>query len=183
MIKFAREPIWRLRRQLTAAEVPANVADWLFDSGSLTSRIIAACPGRFHVQVVSQGWQVPMRNEVSRLGMRRGRLALVRQVYLFCDDTPWVFARTVIPRATLRGKQKYLARLGNKPLGAALFADPSMQRAELEVTRLSRAQSLLSAIDTNPFDSTTCIWGRRSVFYVGHKPLLVAEFFLPPLAA
>ncbi len=179
MSHFSREPRWRFQHQVRKTEIPSNITHWLFDSGSLTSRIIAACPGRFRVEVVSQGWQLPMRNEVLRLKMRRGRLALVRQVYLYCDDTPWVFARTVIPRTTLTGRRKYLRRLGNKPLGAALFADPSMHRAKLEVACFSNRDGLSDMNFRHRSARDDCVWGRRSVFYVGGKPLLVAEIFLP----
>ena len=181
MLTYSTEPVWRRKSQLRKALIPNTVADWLFDSGSLTGRIVEACDGRFRVEVLQQGWQVPMRNESQRLGIRNGRIALVREVYLYCNDTPWVFARTVIPRSTLTGTQRYLAHLGNKPLGAALFSDPSMERDELEVSCLAAGQSLFATATQKMRDIPACIWGRRSIFRVGDKPLLVAEIFLPTL--
>ncbi len=173
-------PRWRPRRRLVGHVVPDDIARWLFDAGSLTSRLIAHCDGRFRVRVLSQGWQRPRRDEAQRLGMRVGHMALVREVLLYCDDTPLVFARSVIPRRTLTGRQKYLAALGNRPLGAALFAEPGMRRDELEVACLrgaARIYPALAELDTGDM----CVWGRRSVFYVGGKPLLVAEMFLQSL--
>ena len=181
MASFSTEPVWRQRSQLRKGQVSGTVANWLFDSGSLTSRIINNCSGRFRVEVVTQGWQVPMQNESQRLGIRRGGIALIREVYLYCDETPWVFARTVIPRSTLKGRQRYLAHLGNKPLGAALFSDPSMQRDELEVTCLGAEQGLFGSATRRVETRSACIWGRRSIFRVGNRPLLVAEIFLPDL--
>ena len=175
-------PRWLPKHRLIGHPVPARVAPWLFDSGSLTSRLIAHCAGRFHVRVLSQGWQRPTREETRRLGMRAGRVALVREVLLYCDETPLVFARSVIPRRTLTGRQKYLGALGNRPLGAALFSDPSMRRDELEVACLRGAVALYPALGSVDI-SGECVWGRRSVFRVGGKPLLVAEMFLPRLLA
>lgn len=175
-------PRWRPRRRLVGHVVADDIARWLFDPGSLTSRLIDHCAGRFYVRVLSQGWQRPRRDEAQRLGMRIGHMALVREVLLYCDDTPLVFARSVIPRTTLTGRQKFLATLGNRPLGAALFSDPAMRRDELEVSCLRAPAAVypaLAELDTGHM----CVWGRRSVFYMGGKPLLVAEMFLPSLYA
>lgn len=179
--QHAFEPIWRAERYLFSGQVPEHIGWWLFDENSLTARIIAACSGQFRVEVISQGWQRPMLNEEQCLKIRASRHALVRQVYLYCNDVPWVFARTVIPRATLRGKEKHLAHLQNKPLGAVLFAEPTMRRSEVEVAEIKPGQRLFhtatARLNTNP----SSIWGRRSVFYLHDKPLLVSEIFLPDI--
>jgi len=92
-----------------------------------------------------------------------------------------VFARTIIPHATLTGEEKHLGHLQNKPLGAVLFAEPTMRRSEVEVAEIKPGQRLYhtatSRLSTNP----KSIWGRRSVFYLHHKPLLVSEIFLPAI--
>ena len=177
--QHAFEPIWRAERYLFAGQVPADIAWWLFDSGSLTARLIQACQGQFRVEVISQGWQRPMLNEEQCLKIRDGRHALVRQVYLYCNDTPWVFARTIIPRATLTGEEKHLAHLQNKPLGAVLFAEPTMRRSEVEVAEIKPGQRLYHTATTRLSVNPKSIWGRRSVFYLHDKPLLVSEIFLP----
>lgn len=172
-------PRWFTRQHRYMQHVPEGIAAWLFDEGSLTARLIAACPGRFQVRVLSLGWQRPFANEARRLRMRLHYRALIRQVYLYCDDTPWVYARTVIPHKTLTGKQRFLAHLGNRPLGAALFADPYMRRDELEVAHLLPRHSLYNSAVQGLAARPESIWGRRSVFYLSDKPLLVNEIFLP----
>ena len=102
---------------------------------------------------------------------------MIREVRLCCGDVGWVYARTVIPFSTLTGAQRLYANLGTRPLGAMLFADRTMQRDEVMVTELSEKE--LPASLTLPRDSH--VWGRRSVFRVGGKPLLVSEYFLPAL--
>ena len=104
--------------------------------------------------------------------------ALVRQVVLCCNEQPLVYARTVIPVTTIQGAQRRYANMGNRPLGAMLFADRTMQREAVEV-------AILPATDVaNQYTSSNePIWGRRSVFRVSGKPLLVSEYFLPELLA
>ncbi len=177
--QHAFEPIWRAERYLFSGKVPDDLAPWLFDATSLTARIIAACSGPFRVEVISQAWQRPMLNERQCLKICSGRNALVRQVYLYCNDIPWVFARTVIPRTTLSGQEKHLSHLQNKPLGAVLFAEPTMRRSEIEVAEICQGQRLFHTATARLDYDPEAIWGRRSVFYLHNKPLLVSEIFLP----
>ena len=98
-----------------------GMEDWLLDRGSLTSRLVKASEGAFRVRVVHQGWGRPLYSESQLLNTRRAETALVREVELLGHDTPWVFARTLIPASSLRGSARRLANLGEKPLGAVLF--------------------------------------------------------------
>jgi chorismate--pyruvate lyase len=90
-----------------------------------------------------------------------------------------VFARTVIPRATLTGPRRRLTRLKTRPLGAVLFADPSMQRGPVEIARLTPRDKLYPVALRHLGRQPPEIWGRRSLFTLGGKPLLVSEIFLP----
>jgi len=175
------EPCWRVHNRVPYRSVPAEVLEWLLDPTSLTQRLQDACRGQFSVQLLEQGWARPMRNESLALGVRRWNYGLVRQVKLLCDDQPWVFARTVIPHSTFSGKQRRLAHLGNKPLGAMLFADNSMHRGELEIAAIVPGQRLFDLATSGLRNKPDMIWGRRSVFYLSGKPLLVSEIFLPGL--
>lgn len=113
--------------------------------------------------------------------MRRTAACLVREVELLCDEQPWVFARTLIPATSLVGGARRLARLGSKPLGAVLFADPSTKRAAMELARLTRRDPLFAAaVDHLPLRPGQ-LWGRRTLFWYAGKPLLVNEIFLPTI--
>ena len=170
--------IWKRRTQCLHVR-PSHVAsDWLFDSGSLTARLIAACDGKFRVEVLSQRREFPRRDEMLVLGLRSRQQAQVRQVLLTCNDVPWVYARTIMPLASLQGALRGLTRLGNKPLGAVLFANPGMQRSEIQVTQLSAQHPCYAVLADKAREA---LWGRRSVFYLYNRPLLVSEFFLPAI--
>lgn len=174
-------PRWHCLRRARHARIPAHVLPWLLDEDSLTRRIMACCPGRFQVEVLAQGWSRPLPGEARALGFRRFTAALVRQVRLKCGDTPWVYARTVIPRTTLTGRHRRLAHLRNRSLGAVLFSDPGMRRGELELARIAPGDPLHVLAFSHVADSADVLWGRRSVFWLDDKPLLVSEFFLPSI--
>jgi len=117
------------------------------------------------------------------LKLKRAQRGLIREVELLCSGKPCVFARTVIPVSTRRGKQRRLTRLGSRPLGAFLFADPTMRRGPVEISRMDRQHDLFRRATAGLQRPPAEIWGRRSVFYLGGKPLLVSEIFLAPPAA
>jgi len=175
------EAQWKVFSRLSHGELDPPCLSWLLDSSSLTRRLINSCQGQFAVEVVSEQWLKPMRSEQIALGLRRANLARVREVRLLCDGIPWVFARTVIPYSTLQGPVRRLSMLGNKSLGAVMFADPSMRRGELEIASFTKSNLLYQPATCGLRNKPAKIWGRRSVFYLSGKPLLVNEIFLPQI--
>jgi chorismate--pyruvate lyase len=114
--------------------------------------------------------------------MGRQRYAWMREVRLLCNDDPWVFARTLIPLSSRQGRCQRLLHLGTRPLGEVLFNDPRSRRGEMEVARF-RTEHVLHrrALDGTGQERLDPVWGRRSVFHLDGKPLLVCEVFLPDL--
>ena len=172
-------PLGQLHRVLNTHSVPIELLDWLLDPGSLTSRLLHYCPDNFQVRPRAQYWSRPMLNEAQALGVNPQHICFIREVHLLCGKQPWVFARTVIPVTSLSGPRRRLARLGKKPLGAVLFADPHMRRSGIEIARLlpfhTLYQHAVEPLNSRPEE----IWGRRSAFYLNDRPLLVNEIFLP----
>jgi chorismate--pyruvate lyase len=174
-----RESRWRPIATISRRDLPASLVSWLLHTPSLTRRLRADCCDGFRVRVLSQNWRRPLHNERIALGMAHHEVGLVREVHLLCRRRPWVFARTVIPLQTMTGSVRRLARLGAKPLGGLLFADPSVRRGALEIARIAPGDSLYdSATGGAGGTGGAPIWGRRSVFHLDNKPLLVSEIFL-----
>jgi chorismate--pyruvate lyase len=148
----------------------------LLDRGSLTERLIDASHGQFRVEVINQRMELPLLSECHALGIPSRQHALVREVILYGCDEPWVYARSIIPAKTLTGRLRSLRKLDNRPLGALLFNDVSMQRGQIELACSSTGDLLLPGL-SGYLQGT--VWGRRSVFFLDQKPLLVSEMFLP----
>ena len=146
---------------------------WLAEKGSLTARIQRRCR-HFSVAVQRQVLARPHADEAGVLGIRRGRLAWVREVVLHADGRPVVFARSVLPMGSLRGAWRLFAGVGGRPLGAALFADPRIRRGALAWKKLDGRHPLGRAAANH-----SGLWARRSLFHRRGKPLLVTEVFLP----
>ncbi|MBU0500564.1 MAG: chorismate lyase [Gammaproteobacteria bacterium] len=174
-----REPRWFLPGQGPGDAPPVGALDWLQDAGSLTQRLRAACGGVFSVHVRRQEWSRGYPGEAKLLGIKPFRAALVREVELRCNGRAWVFARTLIPISSLRGAARRLKMLGNRPLGAVLFADPSLTRGETQFVYLTPGQSLFESAVAGLSAKPDGLWGRRTLFHLAGKPLLVNEIFLP----
>ena len=66
-------------------------------------------------------------------------------------------------------------------LGAFLFADPGIQRGPVELACIRGGQAMFVEATSGLKLAPGEIWGRRSLFRVGGKPLLVTEVFLPAI--
>jgi chorismate--pyruvate lyase len=164
---------------LLAANHPLH--GWLSDSASLTARIEARC-NQLRVKVLAQGLARPHHDEAILLGLRAGELACVREVLLIADDRPVVYARSLLSRGDLRGAWRMFAGIGSRPLGAALFADPLVHRAPLNVHRMDRRDTRYRRVaGCVGLDGNTALWARRSCFMRRGCPLIVCEVFLPAI--
>ncbi len=170
-------------QQQPTKKLSVKLANWLFDEGSLTKRLIQHSD-TFSVEVFGQEI-ITCSEEDACLDVREGQAVLVREVLLHCDKQPHVFARTLIPLNSLTGEQQVLAELGEQPLGQVIFNNPSLVRESIEVSEFSSGSSVgkLSSAFNPKLIEPQVLWGRRSLFYIEGKPLLVAEVFLPPALA
>ncbi|MHB0984940.1 MAG: chorismate--pyruvate lyase family protein [Sulfuricella sp.] len=160
------------------SESCARYRPWLLDQGSLTRRIQARCPN-FSVRHVQQRHGIAMPSERRLVALNAHSRALLRDVFLYCNDTPLVFAHSVLPAASLHGTWQSLGRLGSKPLGAMLFSNPRVRRTPLCFKKLNRRHELYRLACAALPNPPASLWARRSVFYLEGKPILVTEVFLP----
>ena len=167
--------LWRPQSRLIGGlRPPAEIARWLLDSTSLTARLQQRYPANLRLRVLGQTWVRTTINEARQLSIGPCQLCLERRIVFEVDGEAVVLARTMMPRTSLEGRLKRLTQLGTRPLGAALFADPSTRRIQLEVAWLPPAHPLFP-------DLQAPAWGRRSLFQVAGRPILVYEVFLPQL--
>ncbi len=174
--KFHREPNWRSYLRVPSSAVPPALRGWLLDQGSLTERLIDASHNRFRVEILKQRIEKPRLSERLALRLPMAAMGLVREVLLLGDDTPWVYARSILPLKSLTGPLRRLRRLDDRPLGALLFRDPTMLRGPIEIACITPGNSPLPR-EIRHFQQP--LWGRRSVFWLSGKSLLVSEIFLP----
>lgn len=106
---------------------------------------------------------------------------LVREVFLVCGESRVVFAHTVLNSRDLCGPWRSVAKLGTKPLGAALFADPRITRYPLHQRKIGWYHDLHRRLSAVARDVPPALWARRSLFRLHNSPILVTEVFLPEI--
>lgn len=158
----------------------ARLRHWLLDRGSLTLRLRMRCD-RFNMKVLSQRAATVNRDECSVIGVRPGAACVVREVSLNCGERRVIFAHSVVEPRALRGPWRMLMKLGARPLGEALFADPRITRFPLRFRRLNRRHELYRRACELLEHPPACLWARRSLFVRRESRLLVTEVFLPAI--
>ncbi len=178
--RFIRRGMGHWRRANTAcrAQLPPHWRSWLLDERSLTAKLQTRSGGQLQVEVLAQYRGRPRLSEARLLRLPPLRQCIVREVLLKGPgNVPWVFARSLFPLTSLTGRLRHLTRLANRPLGAYLFSHAQLERSPIQVAALppGECDSAPEPVRNQP------LWGRRSVFYLYNKPLLVSEIFLPAL--
>ena len=164
---------WRPADRWLHQAVPGPWRRHLLERGSLTRHLGELCEEGLSVRLLGQHIAQPTAAERLALAMGERQWGLVREVVLLGDRVPWVFARSIIPVTTMTGRLRPLRKLDTRPLGELLFALPGMRRGDIELARVSG-----STLPPGLAGTGDTLWGRRSVFHLDDKPLLVAEIFL-----
>lgn len=165
LISLAQD--WQDTNTLT---LPAALAPWILEPASLTARLKRHCQ-RFHLQVL-QEYSAVLPGFLQPL-LPGTTTAQVREVVLWCNDMPCVYAQSWLPEQTITTLRP-LADLGERPLGDYIFQHKSLRRGTIEAAQLDVLLPQLKI-------AAHC-YARRSVFQLEGLPLLVAEAFLPDIS-
>lgn len=167
--------------QVADMRIPdALLKNWLLNTSSLTERLQSQCQ-HFTVEVLGQALairdQITTDEYLQLYGNQypEEQPTQIREVILYGDKLPWVFARTLIPKQFVENEMQDLATLGNQPLGKILFNDRRFKRQEFELICCAPPQPLFDVLDI----TVARLWGRRSIFQFKQHHIMVCEIFLP----
>lgn len=160
------DPALQWHSSATGLNLDSNCQAWLQAPGSLTQLLKQASAGEFRVEVLGEEWR-----EIDLPGLRAefgpltpGHRFWSRRVLLLGKGQPWVQAHTLMPEHSLLSPLEQVLKLGNKPLGEFLFQHPDLLRSNHAIAHHSGQT-----------------WGRKGLYFLYGKPIMVAEFFLPAL--
>ena len=176
-ILYSDDPRWIVNHPGVRHRIPENVQSWIYEPGSLTRRIRDFYGDAFAVSVLFHQWRVPFLSECRLLKQSHSKYCLTREVLLTGDNKPLILARTIIPAQTLKGTQRTLSRLCNRPLGEVIFSYPKLQRLEMDITLIEATNWSPTIIDRARINGPQ--WGRRTIYEINKRQMLVSEFFLP----
>lgn len=124
-----------------------------------------------------------LADEFAIAGLPRRACVTERDVLLYCDANPVVFAHTIVPLRASASDWPFFSSLGERSLGTTLFDDPLVMRGELQFARLPTRHPLVARARA-AVGQTECersLFARRCLFKRKNGVLLVTEVFLPTI--
>lgn len=152
---------------------------WLTHPGSFMERLKEHGVSDARIEVIGEKWLHPAADEAALLNLPEDALAWIREVVIFDEKNTYMYARTIIPSQTLTGKLRQLQQLNSQSLGSLLFKLPEMKRSEFEFMTIKPESAWHRKISQNTDLAAVEIDGRRSLFSMKKKQLLLTEFYLP----
>ena len=138
-----------------------EIKSWLLEEGPITKRIKSN--KEFRLKLIQDEVSAVEESEKQFINYNSTNIR-VREVLLFGDEIPMVFARTIIPNSTIEEGLADLGTLGNKPLGDILFEKDVFLRGDVLYASFMNEDKLF--------------WGRKRKYSVKGYPFSVMEVFL-----
>lgn len=157
-----------------ALQLTQALEDWLLDAGSLTAKLKQVHPD-FRVQVLAQEQQLAEPHEYRTLGIDVEPVT-IREVLLYSNNVPWVFARSILPHQQLAAHAE-MTHMGTNPLGEHLFQRDDIQPGVIEVAQFANSTPV-AQLNHQLHHQAVSLWGRRRLFHLPETAILVAEVFL-----
>ena len=140
-----------------------EIKSWLLEDGPITERIKSK--GDFELELIKDKVDSVHEDEISFLNNIDGEIK-VREVLLYENRKPKVWARSCIPLKTIKNGFSLLGELGKKPLGDILFEKDIFKKKEVLYSTFYYG------------DLKKVHWGRKTKYHVNNLPFSVMEVFL-----
>ena len=138
-----------------------EILSWLNESGSITSRIKSFSDFKLKLLRDSPG---EVDAAVDDLIISNYKENNIREVLLYSDEEPLIYAKSIIPLETIRLGLGVLGNLKENPLGDILFSNPEIKKEYM----------LFSKFESNK----RIFYGRKGIYTVRGFPFSVCEIFL-----
>ena len=138
-----------------------EILSWLIEPGSITSRIKSISD--FKLKLLRDGpGEVDAADD--DLIISNYKENNIREVLLYSNEEPLIYAKSIIPLETIRLGLGVLGNLKENPLGDILFSNPEIKKEYM----------LFSKFESNKKN----FYGRKGIYTVKGFPFSVCEIFL-----
>lgn len=164
--------------------ITKNTYQWLTLPNNLTETMIKTGVS-FSLKLLSQLFAQPYHDEISAFHdyPTNASYAWIRKVFLEGNQTPWIFARVIIPETTYFNYEHAFRNLGHAPIGnTLLYHNPQVTRKDFEYKQITVDDALFSELKIyHQALFLNDLWARRSLFMLPKGCLLITEIFLDHL--
>ena len=134
---------------------------WLNEPGSITSRIKSFSDFKLKLLRDGPGEVDAAEDDLIISNYKENN---IREVLLYSDEEPLIYAKSIIPLETIRLGLGVLGNLKENPLGDILFSNPEIKKEYM----------LFSKFESNK----KIFCGRKGIYTVKGFPFSVCEIFL-----
>lgn len=148
---------------------------WLTNRSSLSKRVKNIA--RFQVIQIRPAIISFLKIEKDKFrNFRKGQLYL-REVMLYADGLPIMYARTVTPKINLRGFWNGIKRLQDNPLSDIIFEQKVIKRSPFIYSRFSKNDDISKSVRNSGHNDSNILVSRQSMFNYNNKSVLLTEVF------
>jgi len=148
---------------------------WLLDVKSVSYRIRNIA--KLEIIPVETGASNFFPNEKKVFGNIKSGHLYLREVLIYADKLPIMYARTVLPSKNLRGFWHKIKKLNNKPLADIVFEKKTIIRSNFKFKKPSNNDNFSRKIKMFNLKNTKILATRQSTFENKNKKVLLTEVF------
>ncbi len=160
-MKLSQNSSWSSFEAIKAEISNDQIKSWLLEEGPITKRIKSKAS--FRLELIQDEFSKVKDSEKKFINTDAKKIK-AREVLLYGDNIPVVFARTIIPNPTIEKGLTDLGKLGTRPLGDILFEKNIFTKEEVVYASFK--------------DRNHIYWGRKARYSVKGLPFSVMEVFL-----
>ena len=139
-----------------------KILNWLYEEGSITSKISSTAD--FKLEVLNDALGKAKPSEYQDINIEP-QIIRVREVVLYGDDKPVVYARSIIPLLASSKGYSSLGKIGNKPLGDLIFQSKLFIKTDRFFAKFKASNDEI-------------VWGRKTYYLIKGYPFSIMEVFL-----
>ena len=159
-------------------QIDSKFKYWLLDMKSLSYRIRNIA--KLEIVPIEKGVSNIFLNEKEVFSNVKSEHLYLREVLIYADKLPIMYARTILPSKYLRGFWHKIKKLNNKPLADIVFERKMIKRSDFKFKKPSVNDNFSRKIKMFNLKNTKILATRQSTFKnknKNEKVLLTEVFF------
>ena len=156
-------------------QIDSKLKFWLLDMKSLSYRIRSIA--KLEIIPVKTRVSNIFVNEKKIFGNIKSEHLYLREVLIYANKLPIMYARTVLPSKYLRGFWHKIKKLNNKPLADIVFERKMIIRSEFKFKKPSINDNFSKKVKMLNLKNTKILATRQSTFKNKNEKALLTEVF------
>ena len=171
---------WRRKYNLNVSDLGIDLIHmnhWIKNKSSLTDRIKKIA--NLKIKLVTNNYKNKnlLLSEKNFFPLHKAENIYLREVIIFANGVPIMYARTVLPRKYLRGYWNDIKKLNTNSLSRIVYENPSIKRSNFSYLAPSLNNKILKKNNLLKIDGKNLVIGRQSYFEYKRKNILLTEYF------